>query len=308
MNLRQDAESVLRKLKSSFYVSEGGRRTEFYEWASWRAFYTLASPYLRPHRMLEVRLGRFRLPDFLIIGAERGGTTSLYVYMTSEPNIVAALRKEIDFFDQKYQKGWTWYLAHFPMHDRNVTQTGEASPAYIFFPEAPVRVANRLPDTKIIVLLRNPIDRAFSHYQHELRLGYESLSFQNALRREIITDNEGTWKLRDLREKGIFQYVHFSYLAKGLYVNQLKRWMMGFPRERFLIVRSERFFNDPGRVLSEVLDFLGLPPTDRRTFPKYNEGSYRPLDEDTTSRLRRFYAPYNEELSRFLSMDFSDWQ
>lgn len=275
------------------------------QWLKWRIMYTLHSPYARPNRMVEAYAGHIRPPDFLIIGTERGGTTSLHSYLTENPRIVRALRKEIHYFDQNYYKGRTWYMAHFPVRKKDIL-SGEASPHYYFFPEAAERIGKSFPDTKLIMLLRNPVDRAYSHYQHEVANGYEKLSFKDAIVREYnITD--GIWKPRDLRANGISQYVHFSYLSKGIYVKHLKWWMAKIPRERFLILKSEAFFNNPGDGLSKVLNFLGLPPSDRSNFRKYNEGEYEPLDDKIRSQLLAFYAPYNDELSCLLDMDLRDW-
>jgi len=249
--------------------------------------------------------GRIRPPDFLIIGTERGGTTSMHSYLTENPKIVPALRKEIHFFDQNYSKGWAWYLAHFPIRKSDIL-TGEASPHYYFFPEAAQRIADTLPNGKLILLLRNPVDRAYSHYQHEVANGYEKLSFKDAISREYTISN-GIWKPRSLRANGLSQYVHFSYLSKGLYVTHLKWWLTKIPRERFLILKSEFFFREPGAVLSQVLNFLGLPPNDRSNFSKYNEGNYEPLGQELRSQLLTFYKPYNDELSSLLGMDFSEW-
>ena len=277
------------------------------EWARWRIMYTSRSPYLRPARLMAAYAGRIRPPDFLIIGTERGGTSSLYSYLLTEKSarIVGALRKEIHFFDQNYTKGWTWYLAHFPVRNDDIL-SGEASPHYYFFEEAAERVARVLPNASVIILLRNPIDRAYSHYQHEVELGYEKMSFEDAISREFNMSN-GDWRRKNLRANGTSQYVHFSYLSKGLYVEQMKWWLERIPRERFLILKSESFFNNPGQVLSEVLQFLKLPPTDRSAFTKYNEGHYGPMGQEMRSRLKAFYEPYNRQLSELLRMDLRDW-
>ena len=268
--------------------------------------YTLSSPYLRPGRFIAAYAGRIRPPDFVIFGTERGGTTSLYNYLLTENSrVMSALRKEIHFFDQNYNKGWTWYLSHFPVRKDDIL-SGEASPHYYFFPEAAQRVAQALPDAKLIILLRNPIDRAYSHYQHEVSMGYEKLSFKDAVGREFTIQN-GVWKPNNLRADGAFKYVHFSYLSKGLYVKHLAAWLEAIPRERFLILKSECLFNDPGKAFSETLHFLGLPPASGSTFRKYNEGQYEPMEPEMRSRLRAFYQPYNNQLSEFLRMDFSDW-
>lgn len=128
-----------------------------------------------------------RAPDFLIIGAQKGGTTSLYTYLCQHPRVVGASRIEVHFFDLAYDKGWWWYRSHFPVHvfrrgERIVT--GEASPYYIFHPLVPERVRKDLPNVKLVAILRNPVDRAYSHYQHVRRNGREPLSFEEAIERE----------------------------------------------------------------------------------------------------------------------------
>jgi hypothetical protein len=274
----------------------------------WRVLYNLRSPYLRPHRIIYARMERCRPPDFLIIGTERGGTTSLYNYLAAHSRVRRALRKEINFFDENYSKGWAWYLAHFPIYNqKDDFLTGEASPSYLFFPEVPSRVATHLPDTRIIVLLRNPVDRAYSHYHHEASLGYEALSFEDALSREVSTDKDGNWQLTDLRSRGLFASRHYSYLSKGIYIRQLRRWMEVLPRSRFFVAKSEDFFQNPSHVFSQVLEFLHLSPEGGISFRKYNEGQYEPLDLRTRSKLQSFYSSYNRELSLLLNTSFTDW-
>ena len=278
----------------------------------WRVGYTLKTPYLRPYRMFAARAGRCRSPDFIIIGTQRGGTSSLYDYLCQSPRIAPPLRKEINFFDRGYHKGLTWYLAHFPVRTSEDFLTFEASTNYMFFPEAAQRVAGVLPNAKLIVQLRNPIDRAYSGYLLSVADGNEKGSFKDALSRECIIEGGQIRALRDLRERGIRDYVNFSNVARGLYVNQLKLWMSKIPRERFLVLKSESLFSEPDRVLPEVLNFLGLPSDGLPSFPKRNTMlsyniHFEPLDDQTRSQLREFYAPYNEELSRFLDLDLHEW-
>ena len=129
------------------------------------------------------------LPDFLISGAQRGGTTSLYNYLQAHPCFELPTTKELHFFDRKFHRGLAWYRAHFPTYlEKCFAQriqgraflTGEATPNYLFHPLVSRRVAEVLPRVKLIVLLRNPVDRAFSHYHHILDLGYEHLPFAEA--------------------------------------------------------------------------------------------------------------------------------
>ena len=128
---------------------------------------------------LRIRL----MPEFIVIGAQRCGTTSLYAYLSSHPQVVPAIKKEVHFFDYNFGKGLDWYRSHFPRWTP-MGVTGEATPYYMFHPNAAKRVYQVIPQTKLIMLLRNPIDRAYSHYHHEVRLGVESATFQEAIRLE----------------------------------------------------------------------------------------------------------------------------
>src|SRR5690348_1015601 len=133
------------------------------------------------------------LPDFLIIGTQRGGTTSLYHYLQAHPCIGPASTKEVHFFDMRFHKGLAWYRGHFPSridqyaveqaHGHSLV-TGEATALYLFHPHAPKRVAEALPSVKLIVLLRNPVNRALSHYYHAVKHGQETLSFEEAIQGE----------------------------------------------------------------------------------------------------------------------------
>src|SRR5208337_774326 len=224
----------------------------------WRIEHFLHSPYLRPHRVIAANLDRCRMPDFLILGTQKGGTTSLYASLATTHKMVMALDKEIHYFDRNYSKGWAWYLSHFPIRMSNGSLTGEATPDYLFFPEVAQRVAEVLPKCKLIVMLRNPIDRAYSNYHHEIGQGNESLSFEDAIRRECMIGADGAiLGLKDLREAGFYDFDHFSYLARGLYVEQLRLWMQKISRKQFLILKSESFFTQPDKVIPEVFEFLG---------------------------------------------------
>ena len=157
------------------------------------------------------------------------------------------------------------------------------------------------------MVLRNPIDRAYSHYQHEVALGYEGDSFEEAIKREFYVDGSN-WIPQDLRSKGISEYVHHSYLSKGLYAKHLKPWLNCIPRDRFLMLKSEMFFDAPEKVMINVFDFLGVSSVDKIAYRKYNEGNYDEINPELRSRLHHFYEPFNRELSDLLKMNFSDWK
>lgn len=262
-------------------------------------------------------------PDFLIIGTQRGGTTSLYFYLTQLPSIFSAMHKEVHFFDDHYAHGMRWYRAQFPTRLQKFTVehlhkqpflTGESSPYYLFHPHIPKRIAEVLPHTKLIVLLRNPVDRAYSHHWLVTQEGVETLPFEKAIR------CEGE-RLAGEREKMLtdehyvsFNHRHYTYLSRGIYVDQLQAWMQFFPREQFLILKSEDLYSDPQRVLKETVTFLGLPETSIPTteFKQYREPNPRgyqnnekppKMDPEVRKYLVEYFQPHNAQLYEFLGRD-----
>ena len=240
-----------------------------------------------------------QLPDFIIIGTQRGGTTSLYRYLTAHPDIGAALRKEVHYFDRYYEKGMDWYLAHFPVRGE-VPMVGEASPYYLFHPDVPERARSVVANAKFIALLRNPVDRAYSHYQMRVRKGLESLSFEEAIDKEHE-------RLSSSDDPSSLAWRYYSYVKRGLYVEQLEHWMSVFPREQFLILKSEELYSDPARTLHQTLTYLGLQPWSLETFKAHHLMGYPEMDPATRKRLGEYYAPYNQRLYAFLGRDLG-WE
>ncbi len=250
------------------------------------------------------------LPDFLILGAQKAGTTSLHSYLMEHPRIAPALVKEIHFFDYNYARGEAWYRAHFPTRLakwRGAFQlTGEGSPYYLFHPLAPRRVKQLAPRAKLIALLRNPVERAYSHYHHQVRLGLETLAFQDALDLETERLAGEFEKLRAAPDYYSFNYQNYSYCARGMYADQLERWFRYFPRAQFLILQSETFYRAPAAVLQRVLDFLGAPRWEPASYRAQNEGAYAPLQPEIRARLVEFFAPHNARLYELLKINF-EW-
>ncbi len=260
------------------------------------------------------------LPDFLIIGTQRGGTTSLFHYLEAHPCIRSAVNKDLHFFDRKYNKGLAWYRGHFPTGiEKYYAQkirghaflTGEASPSYLFHPHAPGRVAKAVPHVKLIVLLRNPVSRAYSQYHHAVELGHETLSFEEAIQgEEERTAGEQKKMLQDEHYYSE-EFKHRSYLTKGIYVEQLQAWMALFPREQFLILKSEEFYADPAAAFKQTLTFLNIPEMEltleKQTFKPYNNNVYpSKLDAAMRKRLIEYFEPHNARLYDFLGVNF-DW-
>jgi len=257
---------------------------------------------------------RFRiLPQFLIIGAQRCGTTSLYKYLVQHPLVAAPpLGKGAHFFDMNYEKGEGWYRGHFPasLHraddrlDRRIT--GEGSPYYLFHPCAPERVAGMLPGVKLIVMLRDPVSRAYSHYWHEVARSFESLSFERAIACEperLAGEDE---RLRTQAGYTSFSHQHWSYLARGRYAEHLKAWYACFERGQLLVLSSREFFRDPDGAYAKVLEFLGLPPHRLARYEAFNPRDYPPMQGDLRRRLAEQFERPNAELFDLLDVG-PDW-
>lgn len=239
-----------------------------------------------------------RLPEFLIIGAQKAGTTTLYDVITQHPEIHSARTKELAFFDRHYGRGMAWYKANFP---RAVGITGEATPDYIVDPAVPDRVKAALPDAKFVVLLRNPVDRAISHYFHAVRLGYEKRSIEDALSVENIPDPSSATRFVGHSLERRSAYQAFSYLDRGCYSKQLATWFELFEPEQFHIAFSEDFFADPVPVVRGVLSFLEVPTGwDFDVRPK-NIGTYgNKVPAELYEQLGRFYADDRRDLEELL--------
>jgi hypothetical protein len=229
------------------------------------------------------------LPDFVIIGAQKGGTSFLYYLLTRHPLVEPAARKELHFFDkpERFANGAGWYRRCFPQSgwkDGRRSITGEASPSYLFDPLVAKRMAEVVPQARLIALLRNPIDRAYSHYQMQVKRGTEPRPFEEAIEQ------------------------HPSYVSRGIYVDQLLRWFEFFSKEQMLILKSEDFFERPVETLKVVLTFLDLPdwqPDASDLQQSRHTGAYRQkMDPSTRQRLEAYFEPYNQRLYECLDVDF----
>jgi len=244
------------------------------------------------------------LPSTVIIGEMKAGTTALYDYLALHDGIVPGTQKEIHFFSHYWARGPRWYRSHFPResalsHDRS---TLEASPSYLFHPEAATRMHSVLPHARVIVLLRNPIDRAYSHHAYERARGTEWLTFEQSLEAE-----ERRMTVPTARERSFSRSARriYSYRLRGQYADHLRPWLELFPAEQVRIITTERLRESSAEVVAETVSWLGLSEHIKLDLllPK-NEGHYTaPIDPETRARLARHYAPHNDELYELLGRD-----
>jgi len=244
-------------------------------------------------------------PDFIIIGAQKGGTTSLYAYLTQHPQIAHATQKEVHYFDLNFDKSPDWYYAQFPLPKHGPKKiTGEASPYYIFHPHVPQRIYDLCPKVKIIVLLRNPVDRAISHYYHYIRIKYETLSLEDAIAAEPERLKGEMEKLLANPKYYSYEHQHHSYLARGIYADQLPAWMKLFPKSQISIIKSEDLYSNPAKILNNVLQFLDLPPHQLPTYGKLNSSEYPPINETVYEQLKAYFRSHNQRLAELCDRDF----
>ena len=261
-----------------------------------------------------VDAGRRMLPGFVILGAQKAGTTSLFKYLSQHPQVRSPMKKEVHYFDLNFSKGSTWYRAHFPR--RSDTDCGSAgngekeitfdsSPYYLFHPAVPERLKAMLPQAKFVVMLRNPVDRAYSHYWHEVELGYERLPLRAAFAEEDSRLRGEMERLQIDARYQSFAHRHYSYLSRGLYVEQVKRWFELFSPEQFLFIKSERFFADPDTETNWILRFVGLAGSSRIHYRPFNVGQYSAMDQTLRHTLTEFFRPFNCQLAELLGQDFA---
>jgi hypothetical protein len=250
------------------------------------------------------------LPDFVIIGERKCGTTFLYHLLTQHPLVEPCAKKELHFFDALFDEGIEWYRQCFPaprLEDGRRTITGEATP-YMSHRLAPERMAKVVPEARLIALLRNPVERAYSDYQQVVRKGRETRTFEEAIGAAEKARSSGRGGDSPERE-GRAGLDRYGYFSRSIYVDKLLRWSEFFPREQLLVLKSEDFFEHPHQTLKSVLEFLGLPewePEASEIIPrKRNKGRYEEeMDPATRRRLEEYFEPHNRRLYDYLGVDF----
>jgi sulfotransferase family protein len=246
------------------------------------------------------------LPDFLIIGGKKCGTTSLYHLLAQHPLVEPAAAKELHFFDRIFDEGIEWYRRCFPTprwKDGRKTITGEATP-YLIRPFAPERMAEVIPHARLIALLRNPVNRAYSDYQMSVRTGGEHRTFEEAVGADKKARPLGKGDEAPEHERPTGLDDNSEYLSRGVYVDQLLRWSKFFSKEQMLVLKSEDFFERPQETLKAVLDFLELPEWEPQGWEIRKKGEYEEEMNPSTRRLlEEYFEPHNRRLYDYLGTD-----
>jgi Sulfotransferase domain len=232
------------------------------------------------------------LPDFIVIGAAKCGTTFFYHLLTKHPQVEPAAFKELQYFNLLFQEGTEWYRQCFPspkLKNGRRTITGEGTPGYLFHPQVPERMIEVVPRARLIALLRNPVDRTYSAYHHRARNRQLPRTFEETVEAAFDAPDRG-------------------FLSQSIYVDHLLRWSEFFPGEQMLVLKSEDFFEHPRETLKLVLDFLDLPdwgPEASELRDRVNKGGYKQrMDPAIRRRLEEFFEPHNRRLYEYLGMDF----
>jgi hypothetical protein len=284
----------------------------------------IVSPFIMQTRSIRLRrfalrtAGRYKLhqgtlPDFIIVGAQKGGTTSLEAYLREHPDVLPCSGKEVHYFDgRRYLWGDAWYRRQFmnPRDLQSITRFrgrrligGEATPYYLYHPQVAERISRLTPNAKLIALLRDPVARAYSQYQHNVRYKKEPLSFAEALQREdAIVPAEHARMTADPTYRSEAHH-RYSYKLRGCYAEQVERYYRYFPRDQLLILRSEDLFARPQEIYDEALEFLGLPEYKLTSTTARNAGCYADRAVPQEDELRRYFKPHNQKLYELIGRD-----
>lgn len=244
-----------------------------------------------------------RSVDFLICGAQKGGTSALDVYLREHPDICMANKKEVHYFDndEYFSTGkpdYSMYHAAFSPEKKHKI-LGESTPIYMYWKDSPKRIWEYNPNMKLIVLLRNPIERAYSHWNMERSLNADNLSFWDAIKNEKERCDMALTE----------QHRVYSYIDRGLYLEQLRRLWAYFPKDRTLILKSEDLKENPDEILNCICEFLGVSQFKNIKAKNVHARPYvSRISEKEIDYLRSIYTPGIKQLEVELNWDCSNWQ
>ena len=247
------------------------------------------------------------LPNVIVIGVVRSGTTSLYHYLAQHPSISKSAYDELGYFDSNYELGLNWYKSLFPtiFEKKKLEQknrkfiTYDVTPFYIYNEKVPIRIKKIIPNSKLILILRNPVDRAYSNYF----ITNQKKKFEDV----IIEEKEILKTIKEKNGEEYYKFVHTSLLARGFYAEQLKRWYKIFPENQIFIVKSEDFAVKTNKIMNKIFNFLELEDFDIIDDTKKNKIRYEPMKEETRKNLIEYFRPYNEKLYSIINRNLN-WE
>ena len=251
------------------------------------------------------------LPSMLIVGGQRCGTTTLFKTLLEHRNFLGpTLRKGVHYFDLHPEQPLDWYRAHFPtkssvdaLHQRTggAVVVGESSPYYMWHPLGAERIASALPGIRVIALLRDPVERAYSAHAHELARGYETEPFENALDLEGERLDRDSARLASGETTRSFAHQHLAYVRRGEYIDQLERMAKAVGRDNMLVLDSADFWQQPDQNWPTVTSFLGLSDLSGEpiSLKQHNARSRSPMTDDARARLEEHFLPFDERLARW---------
>lgn len=241
-------------------------------------------------------------PEVLVVGAQRSGTTTLFRMLSEHPQLRRpTVDKGTGYFDDGYAHGARWYRAHFPLRRRNGSRLAfEASGYYLFHPEAAARIARELPGARVVVMVRDPVERAYSAYRHEVARGFENLSFAEALAAERRRQAEAVRSSQARSRAASFSDRHHSYVQRGQYAEQIERFVEALGPDRVHVIDAGLFFADPRSVFADLQRWLGLAEHHPEDVGRWNERPGPPLPAHLEHQLRTHFEEHDAALARLL--------
>ena len=252
------------------------------------------------------------LPDFIVIGVGRGATTTLHHNLSKNPCLFSASYDETGFFDDNYHLGLNWYRSLFPtkfiknktIKNHKKFLSYEVTPTYIRRPWTAKRIKKTLPNVKLIAILRNPVDRAYSHYNMSISEGNYKNSFE-----DVVNKNLKELKELSSYDKGSDEYfkifVENSHISRGFYAEQLKIWLNIFDDKQIHITSTENLASNPQKTFSNIFNFLEIPDYKLEKLENKRKGNYLPMEKDIREKLLNYFKPYNEELFELIGKKFN---
>ncbi len=246
------------------------------------------------------------LPDFIVIGGQRCGSTSLHRSLAQHTSIEASLRKEVHYFDLHFDRGIDWYRANFSLESKRAGRiTFEATPNYLASADAPERMSSVLPDVKLIALLRDPVERTHSSWKLRTSEGAEHRPFEIAVEQELAGVTPTYDGLDDEQKRLLQRTMRWSYVEKSTYDEHFERWFEFFDRDQFLVLESEAIFANPAEGLAQIEAFLGIEHDPAIVFPHKNATERSSIDPALRAHLNDYFAPHRERLAAITGVEFS---